>query len=304
MTLKTHMSGAVVLLAFICAAWAEPASADLEEARAHLSKGEYAESIRLLKPLVEAGDPAAMNAMGFHLDNGYGVAKDSRAAAEYYRKAAEKGNAVAQFNLAAMVKKGRGIGVPRADRMAAVWFRKAAEHGDGDAQFELGSMYREGRGVPSDAVSAYAWLALAASADTADKEAARSLDEVSKVMTPALLSEGKRLAATWKPHEPLAASRLKPVSVDALTTAFVDRVIHQTKQAVGNRNWPDAQTAQSQAAAFPVRPDVKPGRTTCTTRCLNGDCYRTYDDGRKVQFQAKQKWNSLNNQFEWDSGTC
>ena len=81
-------------------------------------------------------------------------------------------------------------------------------------------------------------------------------------------------------------------------------MIHQTKQAVGSRNWPDAQTAQSQAAAFPVRPDVKPGRTTCNTRCLNGDCYRTYDDGRKVQFQAKQKWNPLNNQFEWDSGTC
>ena len=100
MTLKTQIGGAVVLLAFICAAWAEPASADLEAARAHLSKGEYAESIKLLKPLVEAGDLAAMNAMGFHLDNGYGVAKDSRAAAEYYRKAAEKGNAVAQFNLA------------------------------------------------------------------------------------------------------------------------------------------------------------------------------------------------------------
>jgi hypothetical protein len=43
---------------------------------------------------------------------------------------------------------------------------------------------------------------------------------------------------------------------------------------------------------------------TCNTRCNNGDCYRTYNDGRKVRFQARQKWNPFNNQFEWDSGGC
>lgn len=44
--------------------------------------------------------------------------------------------------------------------------------------------------------------------------------------------------------------------------------------------------------------------TTCNTRCSNGDCYRTYSDGKKVHFQAKQKFNPFNNQFEWDSGQC
>jgi hypothetical protein len=43
---------------------------------------------------------------------------------------------------------------------------------------------------------------------------------------------------------------------------------------------------------------------TCTTRCMNGDCKRTYSDGRKIHFQAKMKWNPFNNQMEFDSGGC
>jgi len=41
----------------------------------------------------------------------------------------------------------------------------------------------------------------------------------------------------------------------------------------------------------PARPNTKPGVTTCTTRCVNGDCFRTYDNGRQVQFQAQRKLN-------------
>jgi len=55
---------------------------------------------------------------------------------------------------------------------------------------------------------------------------------------------------------------------------------------------------------YPARPAKTPGVTRCNTRCDNGSCYRTYDDGRKVHFQAQLKWNSLNNQFEFDSGSC
>lgn len=62
-------------------------------------------------------------------------------------------------------------------------------------------------------------------------------------------------------------------------------------------------TAQNNSP-FPARPAPKPGYTTCNTQCYNGNCYRTYDDGRQVNFQAQQKWNPFNNQFEWDSGGC
>lgn len=58
------------------------------------------------------------------------------------------------------------------------------------------------------------------------------------------------------------------------------------------------------AALWPARPTKVPGRISCNTNCRNGDCHRTYDDGRKVRFQAPQKFNSFTGQFEWDSGTC
>jgi hypothetical protein len=43
---------------------------------------------------------------------------------------------------------------------------------------------------------------------------------------------------------------------------------------------------------------------TCNTRCNNGDCYRSYGDGRQVHFQAKQKFNPLSSQFEFDTSGC
>ncbi|WP_372997782.1 ankyrin repeat domain-containing protein [Marinobacter sp.] len=55
---------------------------------------------------------------------------------------------------------------------------------------------------------------------------------------------------------------------------------------------------------YPAKPAPKPGYTTCNTRCLNGDCYRTYSDGRQVRFQAERKYNPLSSQWEYDSGSC
>ncbi len=47
--------------------------------------------------------------------------------------------------------------------------------------------------------------------------------------------------------------------------------------------------AEQPAGQCPARPESKPGLTTCNTGCVDGDCYRTYGDGRKVHFQARQK---------------
>ncbi|MQY51315.1 hypothetical protein [Rhodocyclus gracilis] len=61
---------------------------------------------------------------------------------------------------------------------------------------------------------------------------------------------------------------------------------------------------QGNAGPFPARPAKRPGVVSCNTRCNNGDCYRTYDNGRQIHFQAKPKFNPFNNQMEWDSGSC
>ena len=473
MKTTTPKCAAVVLLAIICAAWSAPAAADFEKATDHFLKGEYTESLRELQPLVEAGDPAAMNVMGVLLANGYGVTKDLRAAAEYYRKSAEKGHPKGQYNWATTLKDGaavardertaaewfrrsadqgnagaqrelgllysigsglaedrvqaiawlrraadqgdaeaqywvgrsfaEGYGSAKDQALAAGWFKKSAEQGfvdaqrklgimlfdgsgikmdqqlgvqwlrraaeQGDAlaqltmgeaysfgygvdedqreaarwyriaadqgyapalnnlgglyergaggvrqdyaeaarlyeaaarqgnsygQFNLARMYREGLGVPSDAVVAYGWTILAAAAESPHPKAVDERDAMVQYMPKNLIAEGQRLAREWKPGTSLGKSKLKPVDGAPLAAAWAVKV----GKAV------DSQPAGQQIGQYPARPEAKPGLTTCNTKCVNGDCYRTYGDGRKVHFQARQKWNPFNNQFEWESGTC
>ena len=70
---------------------------------------------------------------------GQGVPQDYAEAVGWFRKAAEQGDAGAQFNLGLMNKKGQGL--PQDCAEAVRWFRKAAEQGDAGAQANLGLMH-------------------------------------------------------------------------------------------------------------------------------------------------------------------
>lgn len=50
-------------------------------------------------------------------------------------------------------------GVPQDYAEAAKWYRKAAEQGISLAQFNLGTLYYNGQGVPQDYAEAYKWWA-------------------------------------------------------------------------------------------------------------------------------------------------
>ena len=60
------------------------------------------------------------------------------------------------------VMNARGEGVPQDYAEAARWYRKAAEQGQADAQFNLGVMYLKGEGVPQDPGEAGRWARMAA----------------------------------------------------------------------------------------------------------------------------------------------
>ena len=75
-------------------------------------------------------------------------------------KAAEQGDASAQFNLG--VCYGHGEGVEKDYKEAFKWYLKAAEQGDASAQVNVGAIYCNGRGVEKDYVEAYAWLNISA----------------------------------------------------------------------------------------------------------------------------------------------
>lgn len=105
--------------------------------------------------------PDAQLALGSRYARGEGVPKDLTKAMEWYTKAAEQGNAKAQWNVAAMHAQGQG-GVDRDARTAALWHQKAALQGFAPAQAALGLMYASGVGVDKDMGKALALLQQAA----------------------------------------------------------------------------------------------------------------------------------------------
>ena len=108
----------------------------------------------------EQGDADAQYKLGGMYDRGEGVGEDDQQAVLWYRKAAEQGHAGAQNNLAVMYARGEGIA--KDARQAVLWYRKAAEQGHALAQGNLGDMYRRGEGVAEDARQAVLWYRKAA----------------------------------------------------------------------------------------------------------------------------------------------
>ena len=116
----------------------------------------------------EQGDADAQFNLGVMYDKGQEVAQDYSQAADWYRKAAEQGNANAQYNLGVMYLNGQGV--PKDDSQAANWFRKAAEQGSANSQYNLGYMYRNGQGVPQDDSQAANWYRKAAEQGSANAQ--------------------------------------------------------------------------------------------------------------------------------------
>jgi hypothetical protein len=91
----------------------------------------------------------------------YQVKNDYKAAAKWFRQAANQGNAEAQYNLGTLYEMGKGV--HHNDFLAAYWHRRAAFQGHLSSQLALGGMYLVGRGVPQNNQEAYRWLNVAAS---------------------------------------------------------------------------------------------------------------------------------------------
>ena len=87
-------------------------------------------------------------------------ANDPARALTHYRKAAERNNRVAQFNLAVMLLAGEG---GPADAVTGVdWLRKSAERGFSRAQFALALLYERGEHVIKSQEEATMWFRRAA----------------------------------------------------------------------------------------------------------------------------------------------
>ncbi len=194
------------------------------------------EAIGVIKSLAERGEPAAQFELAVRYADGRGVARDAKAAAQWFEKAANQGLAPAQYRIGSVYEKGIGVerdygrarkwyqsaaeaGNARAMHNLAVllaeggdggkpdyvsasgWFRKAADLGVRDSQFNLAILYARGLGVAQSLPQSYLWFS--AAAEQGDGDAAKKRDEVGARLASKELDVAKALAASFHAKEPL-----------------------------------------------------------------------------------------------------
>jgi uncharacterized protein len=277
-----------------------------------------AQALAWYRKAADQGDANAELNLGFLYHNGEGVPKDATQAASWTRKAADQGDAQAQFNLGVAYK--YGDGVPKDAAQAVVWYRKAADQGSADAQNNLGSLYASGQGVQQSYAEAVRWYARAA--QQGEDLAARNLEANIDKLQNLRVRAGALVRARPEPN----ASVVKSAAAGEVAYRISQfdnwyEVYFRDRNMVGYINTSQASVVVAdipQPAALPIRkaayvepssnfpaaPATRPGVTSCNTRCNNGQCLRTYDSGKHVAFQAEHKFNALNNEWEWDPGTC
>lgn len=100
-------------------------------------------------------DKEALVALGDLYRDGKEVPQNYHAAIDWYLKAVQQGDPVAQHRIGALYY--YGSGVPQDYTQAMDWYLKAAEQGHVDAQYNIGVLYGHGRGVSLDYARALEW---------------------------------------------------------------------------------------------------------------------------------------------------
>lgn len=128
---------------------------------ARYNTGQRSETARMRQTHAEKGDAEAQFTLAVLYNRGDGgLAKDMIEAVHWYRKAAEQGHVIAQYNMGILCATGNGLA--RDPGAAVEWWRMAAMQGHAEAQFNLGLFYAEGTGVNQDPSEAVKWWGMAA----------------------------------------------------------------------------------------------------------------------------------------------
>lgn len=146
--------------------WLQSAAADrYPDAMYRLAKlyqnGKYLEpdyptAMQWFRLAADQGNAVAANEVGLLFLTGQGVRQDDRQAIRWFRRAAAADLPAGQANLANMYLQGRGV-EPN-PRLAAEWLRVAADRDEPSARCVLGLLYANGHGVERDPVRARALL--------------------------------------------------------------------------------------------------------------------------------------------------
>ena len=142
----------------------------------------------------DQGQADAQFELAYMSSKGVGTKKDYTQSIRWYLKAAEQGHVKAQSNLALMYQEGEGVKINYA--RAAQWHRKAAEQGNERSLLHLTDLYYEGGyGLKKNVAFAYAWLLLAKEAEFDVDE---FLVEYKSKMSSESVKKANAIAREWR----------------------------------------------------------------------------------------------------------
>ncbi|HMJ88809.1 MAG TPA: tetratricopeptide repeat protein [Candidatus Acidoferrum sp.] len=148
----------------------------------------------------EAGVPEAQFGMAVYVMAG-GTPQHYADAVQWYLKAAEQNHRMAQFNLGQMFAKAQGV--ERDDSTARMWIERAANGGDAGAQFNLaercdhGSHQTDMVKASESRIECFKWFALAA--DQGYRNAEERGDTATLRMTDHEVHEARRRVTKFVP---------------------------------------------------------------------------------------------------------
>jgi TPR repeat protein len=258
----------------------------------------------------KGGDSIAAYYIGLGYLNGDGVKANYRKAEKYLLQSAKAGDIDAQFQLGYEYHKGNKF--KKDEDKFFHWTQKSANQNYKVAQYNLSIAYENGWGVNRN----YAWAAYWRA-----KSAAQNYSSAVKGMKALLPKLNKyTLRTNAKIYSQHNSDSNVVIKLDKGDTLYRVDDLDDWLEVISSKGYhlgyveknklnnkkakPKPKTAAITNSPFPARPVKVSGRVSCNTRCVNGICWRTYDDGKQVKFQAQQKFNAFTGQFEWDSGSC
>lgn len=159
--MRKHLVATLLLLASL------PAWATMEDALSDFKKGNYGAAIKELNTLGDAGSVPAQIMLGALYNKGGAVERNDKMAAAWFEKAANQGNAEAQYQLGHLYENSQ---LAKDYKLAAKWYHQAAQQGSAKAQARLGVFYAHGLGVTQNSNEAILWSGKAALQGNADAQ--------------------------------------------------------------------------------------------------------------------------------------
>ncbi len=151
------------------------------------------------------GNAESQYALALAHVGGLEVKHDLKAAAGWFKKAADQGHMESQYELGVIYSEGAGQ-VSKNNGKAADWFQQAAKQGHLQAQWRLSLLFEEGQGVKKDFIEAYKWASIAITAAGRGSQLWRAgsprLYRLRWKMPPKKFAEVEKWVLAWRAQKP------------------------------------------------------------------------------------------------------